>query len=82
MRPGRPTNRRRITDYACILSQIATAMNAITMVAQTAGPTCFELPLRGESFGGMIEFGAHRLIPRRTLQRKTARTLSQRDSFS
>jgi hypothetical protein len=29
------------------LSQIATAMNAIPMVAQTAGPTCFELPLRG-----------------------------------
>ena len=51
MRPGRPTNRRRTTDYACILSQIATAMNAITMVAHTAGPTCFELPLRGESFG-------------------------------
>jgi len=60
MRPAPPTNRRRITEpryfatkilalHGLSANQITIATTAAMIAAHSAGVTCFELPLRGES---------------------------------
>jgi hypothetical protein len=39
-------------NYVLVANQIAAMTIAATMTAHTAGVTCFELPLRGESLAG------------------------------
>ena len=62
MRLAPSTNRRRITNatrrprerYTFIANQIATTTIATTIAHHTAGVTCFELPLRGESLAAWL----------------------------
>jgi len=47
---------------------------ATTMTHQITGATCFELPLRGESFAARLNFWS---VPVIAIYRNTALTLSQ-----
>jgi hypothetical protein len=46
--------RSKYEDHPCIFNQIATAITATTIAAQTTGEIFFELPLRGESLAAWL----------------------------
>jgi len=65
-------------------NQIAITTIARMIALHTTGVTCFELPLRGEIIGGVVEFLIHSVALRAKLAarsiEKTARTLSQSEA--
>ena len=79
-------SRRRIIEcrapaaaQTVIASQVPTATTTTTMMHQITGATCFELPLRGESFAAWLNSWLISVI---AVYRNAALTLRHSDSLS